>query len=358
MANDTPVLVTKRNNIGWITLNRPNVINSLNVEMVKQIYEIMKTWENDCEVKLVVMEGAGEKGFCAGGDMRRFYDLKHEETEEVLQKEASNFFSIEYQLDELIHRYKKPVVAYIDGVVMGGGVGLSIGASHRIVTERTKWGMPEMNIGFYPDVGASYFLNQLPGYIGRYLALTSEIIDGKEAVAIGVADYLIASKNWNHLKEKLNQIKWASLKTDEINNLLDQEVSRNEKTQDSQSLLFDIKEKIDKNFSYNTIEKIKESLMTFQEDEWANNVLKKLRSYSPISLKVTLEQLKKGKHQTLSECLTMEYNVSMSFMREANFYEGVRAVLVDKDKPKWDPETLEKVQDQYVESFFIEESIV
>jgi len=343
------VVVTEVNNgIGWVKLNRPQVLNSINLEVVELITEALEKWRNDADVIFVCLYGEGEKGFCAGGDMRKFYDLRNEDVVSY----AENFFSAEYQLDAFIHQYSKPIVAYMNGIVMGGGVGLSIGATHRIVTEKTKWAMPEMNIGFFPDVGASFFLNQLPGHTGRYLALTARVITANDTIYVGAADYYMESSNWKTIQTKLLEKDWSS---ESIQQDLDEFIQSNCTSLPSISQLAIVQEDINRHFQYETVEEIVKSLQddAFTGNEWAAREVHTLLSKSPTSLKVTLQQLINGKGRSLNECLEMEKNMAIQFMKTADFYEGIRAVLVDKDRsPKWVPETLETVTDSDIERYF------
>ncbi|MFL1999055.1 enoyl-CoA hydratase/isomerase family protein [Lysinibacillus irui] len=349
LVTQESVVTEAQNGIGWIKLNRPHALNSLNVEMVAAIYKQLKDWKQDSQIALICIYGEGEKGLCAGGDMRTLYDLK----EKGVEAYAEQFFSTEYPMDYEIHRYPKPVVVYMNGIVMGGGVGLSIGASHRIVTETTKWAMPEMNIGFFPDVGASYFLNQMPGYIGRYLALTANIVKASDVLYAGVADCYLESKNWPKLRQAMMEKRWSLDSAEqEINQLLKQ---YSLSISPPSSLLSSEQEKIDQHFQFETIEDIVSSLNTTAEkgDEWAEKTVNTLLSKSPTSLKVTLHQLQEGKDKQLYECLEMEMNVAMNFMKCHDFYEGVRSVLVDKDRaPKWNPAVLEDVSEERIASFF------
>ncbi|WP_186668449.1 enoyl-CoA hydratase/isomerase family protein [Sporosarcina sp. BP05] len=342
------VIAEVKNGIGWIKLNRPKVLNSINLEVVEIITNVLEKWRNDDGVIFICLYGEGEKGFCAGGDMRKFYDLRNED----IVSYAEKFFSAEYQLDALIHQYSKPVVAYLNGIVMGGGVGLSIGATHRIVTEKTKWAMPEMNIGFFPDVGASYFLNQLPGHTGRYLALTAQVIKANDTIYVGAADYYMESSNWQTIQMKLLEKNWSY---DSIQQELDEFIQSNCTTLQSISQLSIVQEDIDRHFKYGTIEEIVKSLQNeaSEGNEWAAQAVNTLLSKSPTSLKVTLQQLINGKGLSLNECLQMEKKMAIHFMETADFYEGIRAVLVDKDhSPKWFPETLETVTDTDIERYF------
>lgn len=196
------VLFDVQNGIGWVTLNRPKAINALSLAAVDAIGKQLKIWKDDNRVALVVFKGNGEKGFCAGGDMRSLYDKKDSGVMEL----AYDFFSIEYDMNILIHRYPKPTVAFMDGIVMGGGIGIAIACSERIVTEKSKLAMPEMNIGFFPDVGGSYFLNKMPGYSGYYWSLTSDIIGPADALYTGVANRYMEKEKWNDLAEKLGSV--------------------------------------------------------------------------------------------------------------------------------------------------------
>jgi enoyl-CoA hydratase len=343
------VLIGEINGVGWIKLNRPKVINSLNVEMVKLIYQQLQQWKDDKEVYLVCISGEGKKGLCAGGDMRTLYDLKESNVKEV----AFDFFSTEYQMNITIHRYPKPVLVYMDGIVMGGGVGISIGGTHRIVTENTKWSMPEMNIGFYPDVGASYFLNKMPGCIGRYLALTSEIINASDAIYAGVADFYIDSKNWGELEYEILRKTWSSKSVQSELSKLIKKFSK--PVNPELSYLAEVEEKINKHFAFDSLEEILSSLKnaTNNGDKWAEKTIRTLLSKSPISLKVTLHQLKEGKTKSLVDCFKMELALSMNFMDNPDFYEGVRSVLVDKDRsPNWKYHRIEDISEESILNFF------
>lgn len=337
-----------KNGIGWLKINRPEVLNAINTEVVELLTNALEKWEKDSNVVFICLYGEGQKGFCAGGDMRKFYDLK---SEDVIPY-AERFFSTEYRLDALIHNYSKPILAYMNGIVMGGGVGLSVGASHRIVTEKTKWAMPEMNIGFFPDVGASFFLNQLPGYIGRYLALTAKVIKANDTIYIGTADYYIDNSEWEAIQEKLLTKDWSSAS---ILKDLGELITANGRSSSGVSELRVNQELINHHFQYDTVEEIVASLRSDSTNgnEWTTQELNNILSKSPTSLKVTLQQLINGKDRSLNECLEMEKDMAIHFMKTADFYEGVRAVLVDKDNsPKWVPSELEELTESDIEHYF------
>lgn len=348
IVKNKEILFESNNGVGWIKLNRPEKLNTFSDNMIGLLYNQLLKWREDSSIVILVIEGEGEKAFSAGGDMRQLYDLKEGNIIEC----AIKSFSREYSMDLTLHLYPKPILSYIDGYVMGGGVGVSVTGSHRIATERTKWAMPETSIGFYPDVGSSYFMNKMPGKIGRYLALTSKSINAAEALYTGMADYYIDSASWDDLRRAINQKNWyAEGAEEELSNL----IARYAKDPSMYPSIVDIESKINKHFAFNTMEEIVASLhkAAIQGDEWAVKTAKTILSKSPTSLKVTLRQLIEGEKKSIKECLMMELEMSINFMRCHDFFEGVRAVLVDKDRnPNWNPPTLEEIKEEDVASFF------
>lgn len=341
---------TNQNGLATITLNRPKALNALNHNMLQSIQQTLKEWEHDDQIQVIILNGAGEKGFCAGGDIKALYQAK--ESHEAVQT-AEAFFSTEYETDHIVHNYKKPMVAILDGIVMGGGVGLTYGASHRIVTETTKWAMPEMNIGFFPDVGAAYFLNHAPGKTGRYLALTASVIKAEDILYIKAADIFCPSNQLKNLLTSIENIDWKNTPVQatlsDILNKYQQNAPQTGHIELSQP-------KIDKHFSHQTVEDIIDSLAT-DSDAFATKTKETISTKSPISLKVALKQLIDGERKSLNECLNMELTMAKNFMRHADFFEGVRSVLIDKDQnPQYQYKTLADVSDTLVESFFKEPS--
>lgn len=341
------IIFEVRNHVGWITLNRTEKLNALSYEMIKTLYEQLTKWQYDDSVYLLCIEGAGEKAFSAGGDVNHLYQKRDEDVVSY----GFGFFFTEYCMNMMMHMYAKPIVTYMNGIVMGGGVGVAVAGSHRIVNEKTKWAMPEMNIGLYPDVGGSYFLNQSPGNLGRYLALTSKAIKPLDVLHINAADYYITSVSWQELKDNLDTIEWTSCVAEELNELM----AQYETVLDELSELEVKQESINKHFVYNSIEAIIRSLeeSSLLGDDWAEKIKATLLEKSPTSLKVTLEQLIRGRGLSIKECLVMELNMSMNFMNSHDFFEGVRSVLVDKDRnPTWSPPYLKDVTDGVVNSYF------
>ncbi|WP_240675905.1 enoyl-CoA hydratase/isomerase family protein [Ammoniphilus sp. CFH 90114] len=349
MLKENHILTEIHRGVGWITLNRPRALNALSYEMVTELEQIFMNWKDDDQVSLIYLEGAGERGLCAGGDIRSLYDRRDAD----IIPFATPYFQSEYRMDYLIHHYPKPVIAIMDGYVMGGGVGISNGASLRMVTEKTKWAMPEMNIGFFPDVGASYFLSQMPGSFGTYLALTAETITAADVLFLGAADYYVQSERLADLKQAVQQEDWTTV--DSLEQGLDRLVKRFSESSPLSSTLKQAQDKVNHHFSLGTIEAILQSLKQAAKlgDTWAEEKARTLEEKSPTSLKIALEQIKRGRTLSLGECFQMEINLGMNFMVSDDFHEGVRAVVVDKDRrPRWNPPTLEEVSEEDVLRYF------
>lgn len=340
------VIIKKHENgLGELILNRPKVLNSLNTEMVEGLKNELKAWANDPDIKAVLMHSDGDRAFCAGGDIKMLYEARLSEENKVI---ARDFFDKEYELDLLIAEYSKPIITLMHGFVMGGGVGLAQGASHRIVTEKTKWAMPEMNIGFFPDVGAAYFLNKAPSEIGKYLALTSETINHKDTIYIGAADYYVES---NQLGNLIDDLKNKSLQKDTEYTL--NELIHKYTLNLTGSDLENKHPLIDRHFGFDTIEEIVDSLDA-STDSVAHEIKETLLTKSPISLKVTLEQLRRGKNKSLGACLATDKVIAGNFLYHDDFYEGVRSVVIDKDlQPNYKYVSFESVSKEKVDSFFI-----
>lgn len=334
--------------VGWLTLNRPEKLNAISVEMVDELYNIFKDWKNNDEVSLVVLQGAGEKAFCAGGDVKHLYEIRESDVHAVVESS----FDKEYRMDMLVHTLGKPLVVYMNGIVLGSGVGMSVAGSHRIVTEKTKWAMPEMNIGLYPDVGGSYFLNKMPHNIGRYIGLTSSMISAADVIYSGAADHYLTSSNWSKLANEIKGIDWRD---SDVVSTLDKVVHKFSEPCPESAMMQGVSHDIESHFRYNTLEEIVQSLEEASENgnKWAEETVKTILTKSPTSLKVTLEQLIRGKNLPLKDCFIMELELSMNFMDSPDFFEGVRSVLVDKDRnPSWKPDTLDAVSKECVEAFF------
>ncbi|XP_059078854.1 3-hydroxyisobutyryl-CoA hydrolase, mitochondrial-like [Tigriopus californicus] len=327
---------------GIITLNRPKVLNALTFPMIRLIYPQLKQWQD--QLKMVIIEGSGEKAFCAGGDIRAITSIRGSE-------DQTAFFKEEYVLNNLIGSFKIPYIALIDGITMGGGVGLSVHGKYRIASERTMFAMPETGIGLIPDVGGGYFLPRLPGELGMYLALMGHRLKGADCVHAGVATHGCESGQFPQLKEDLLNVK----DTQEINAILE----KYSKAFMSQQTAFSLESKLDAiNECFSSREgvlDIVKRLEAFQSDpEWAQKELKTLGRLSPTSLAVTFRQMRTGgKLKTLGEVLEMEYRLVCRCCEDHDFYEGVRALLVDKDNaPQWQPKSISEVTTERVDHYF------
>ncbi|XP_072903092.1 3-hydroxyisobutyryl-CoA hydrolase, mitochondrial isoform X2 [Hemitrygon akajei] len=342
-SSDKEVLLTRSGCAGIITLNRPKALNALNLPMIRQIYPQLKEWEQDSETSLVIIKGAGEKAFCAGGDIRAVT-----EAGKVGDRLAEDFFREEYILNNAIGSCKIPYIALIDGIVMGGGVGLSVHGHFRVATEKTLFAMPETGIGLFPDVGGGYFLPRLEGKLGLFLALTGFRMKGRDVHKAGIATHFIKSEEIPALEKDLVSLRSPSKK--DVADLLN---SYHFKCKaDDKFTLADHMDKINRLFKTNSVEEIVENLIQ-DGSPFALQHLEILKKMSPTSMKITFQQLEEGARKNLSEVLIMEYRLSQACMRGHDFYEGVRAVLIDKDQsPKWKPATLEEVTEEYLSSCF------
>ncbi|XP_036966241.1 3-hydroxyisobutyryl-CoA hydrolase, mitochondrial [Acanthopagrus latus] len=339
------VLLEKVGNAGVITINRPKVLNALNLTMIRQIYPQLKKWENDKETDVVIIKGAGGKAFCAGGDIRAVT-----EAGKVGDSLAEDFFREEYVLNNAIGACRKPYIALIDGITMGGGVGLSVHGRFRVATEKTLFAMPETAIGLFPDVGGGYFLPRLRGKLGLFLALTGFRLRGRDVQRAGVATHFVESKKIPDLEKELVDLKSPS--AEDVSKVLDSFQNQSSLDSEKPFVLEKHISDIDRLFSSSSVEGIVQNLKA-DGSEFANKQAETLSKMSPTSLKITYRQLKEGATLSLADVLVMEYRLSQACMRGCDFYEGVRAVLVDKDQsPKWSPSTLEEVSDQMVDQCF------
>lgn len=334
------ILFRHKGALGVVTLNRPKALNALTHDMASKLHDQLKRWAGDDSVKAVVIRGEGEKAFCAGGDIRAIYDLGR-----VGDPAIIDFFADEYRLNAYIHHYAKPYIALIDGIVMGGGVGVSVHGSHRIVGDRTVFAMPETGIGLFPDVGGTYFLPRCPGKIGMYLALTGARLKAADCVYAGIATAYVPSDKIPSLLEAL-----AALSSADKNTVT--EVVARFKGQAGSAPLEQHRAVIDQCFSAASVEAIVEAL---EKDggEWALKTRDTLLSKSPTSLKVTYRQMIEGASKDFDDGMRLEFRAVQSFMKGVDVFEGVRAVIVDKDnQPKWKPASFAEVSAADVAAYF------
>jgi enoyl-CoA hydratase len=336
------ILFERRGTAGLVTLNRPKALNALTHEMVQALHAQLKTWAVDDAVTRVIVTANGERAFCAGGDIRALYDLGRAGK----QKDALQFFREEYALNAFIKRYPKPYVSLIDGLVMGGGVGISIHGSHRIAGDRYSFGMPEVGIGFFPDVGATYALPRLPGEIGAYCALTGNRLGTADAVLTGAATHCVNSHRFPALLDAL-------CGAEPVNAALSSFLAA-----PGAGKAMPRRRVIDRLFAYDHVEDIlagldREAVSGSGDRAWAAEIAGTMRSKSPTSLKIALTQMRFGKTRSFEECMAIEFRIVSRILYGHDLYEGVRAVIVDKDnKPVWQPDSLDAVSDTEVGRHF------
>ncbi len=339
VLHDGEVLVRKERALRRITLNRPKALNALTLEMAVTMTALLRSWAADPEVGAVLLDGAGERGLCAGGDVRALYDAA--KSGDPLPEQ---FWSSEYHLDVLIARYPKPVVAVMDGVVMGGGVGLAAHASHRIVTERSAVAMPEVGIGFFPDVGVSFLLARAPGYVGTHLVLTGDRLGAADAIYCGLADIHIAAASLAQLASALADCHTAN----EVRARLD-EMS----VAPAPGPLPATRQWIDSCYGADEVEDIVERLRAETIDA-ARAALASMLAKSPTSLKVALRNIRSAvSFGRVEESFQQDYRIALACIAGHDFIEGIRATIVDKDRnPAWRPDKLEGVTTEIVDRHF------
>jgi enoyl-CoA hydratase/carnithine racemase len=340
-----PDLIARREGFaGIIRLNRPKAINAVTLEMFRDIDKALDQFEVDPAVAVIVLEGAGERGLCAGGDIRALWENSKGggDLGKILWRE-------EYILNARIKKFPKPYVAFMDGIVMGGGVGLSAHSSHRVVTERTKLAMPEVGLGFFPDVGGTYLLSHAPGEIGTYFGLTGTTMNGPDAIYARFADAVVPSAKLPALREMLTRVRPGTM-SGEIRTLIDGFA-----TGEKAGPVAAKQAEIDRLFGFDRMEDIVAALER-DGSELAQGALKTLAEKSPRGMVVTLKLLRLArKTASLEECLVREYRAALEVFRSDDFREGVRAAVIDKDRnPKWSPPRIEDVTSEMVAPYFAE----
>ncbi|WOX20138.1 enoyl-CoA hydratase/isomerase family protein [Streptomyces solicathayae] len=335
MPDEPHVLLRTEGCAGFITLNRPRAINALTHSMVLRIDEALTAWEADPAVATVVIEGAGERGLCAGGDIRAIHDDAR-----AGGTASAAFWRDEYRLNARIARYGKPYVAFMDGIVMGGGVGVSAHGSVRVVTERSRVAMPETGIGFVPDVGGTYLLSRAPGELGTHLALTGTPVGAADALTAGLADHFVPSEDLPRLAVELGRVP------------AHEAVARFARTAPA-GTLDERREWIDSCYAADRVETVVERLFDVGTPE-AKEAATTLQTKSPTALKATLAAIRRARYaDSLESVLDMEYRLSCAALSSADLVEGIRAQVVDKDRdPRWSPATLAEVTDADVARYF------
>jgi enoyl-CoA hydratase/carnithine racemase len=342
------VLTRVANGTGIITLDRPKALNSLSLAMVRRLTDILLAWRDDATVDAVVLTSSSEKALCAGGDIRFFHEAGHA-TPTANSALLEDFFTEEYALNHLIHFYPKPYIAIMDGVVMGGGMGIAQGGPDtglRIVTERTKMAMPEVNIGLFPDVGGSHFLSHAPGQLGNYLGLTGLTIGAADALYVGLADVFVPGAQLGELNALIDATPGAQL-ADAI-----RAFGARFADDAGASTLEVQRTAIDRHFGAGSVAAIMVSLEG-DDDLFAQKALAAMRQRSPLMMCVTHQMLVRGATLSVADCLRMERTLVRRNFEHGEVLEGVRALVIDKDNaPQWNPPTLDAVTPEMVEQFF------
>ena len=352
--------VSQGKRIGMVTLDDPRTINALSLEMIRALYPQLLEWQNNEDVVAVFLDSSSERGLCSGGNIRHLYDSMISEGAIVPNPLALDFFGEEYQLDQLIHRYKKPIIVWGHGVVMGGGVGLMVGASHRIVTPESTLAMPEIGIGLFPDVGGSWFLNRMPEGCGLFVGLTGAHIRGKDALYTKLANYILAHESKTQVVAQLKAGPWGSDAAENhriITAICETlEISATLPTGNLESH----QRPIQKLTEGSDLTQIADNLFNSnlgqadsQEDNWWNNAIKNLRNGCPTTAHLVFQQLRRSEGNTLPEIFEMELTMAMQCVAHPDFREGVRALLVDKDKnPRWQHNRIADVPTEWVNEHF------
>ncbi len=342
MSTDSDILFARRGAAGVVTLNRPQALNALTAGMVRALAAQLDDWARDPAVSRVVVTAVPGRAFCAGGDLREVHALGRAGR----QEEALVFFREEYALNAFIKRYPKPYVAVIDGIVMGGGAGISIHGSHRVAGDAFAFAMPEVGIGFFPDIGATWFLSHMPGETGTYCALTGARLAPADAVATGIATHRISSVRLPDLVEAL----CGTIPVDAVLAAFAEPAG--------EGPIATRRALIDRLFAAGTVEAILAGLdaaaaASGEEAEWAASTADAIRGKAPLSLKIALAQMRGGRNGSFEECMQAEFRIVSRVVYGHDFYEGVRAAIIDKDnRPKWRPASLVEVGEADVARHF------
>lgn len=340
------VLFEERGPLGLITLNRPKALNALNAGMCQAIRGKLQDWADNDAIQAVVVTGSGKKAFCAGGDVISLYKsgMAYRGGDKD-STEWRDFFWHEYRMNRAIFHFEKPYISILDGITMGGGVGVSVHGSHCVATERTVLAMPETGLGLYPDVGGSYFMPRLPGKTGLYLALTGERMKASDTQELGITQAYIPSERVEMLIALLGRA--GKLTHDAVDKIL---ATLTEKTQVSK--IGPNRDLIDEFFAKDGVEDI---IAALYEDggQWTNSQAETLDAKSPTSLLVTYEQMQRGADMDFDDVMKMEYRISNHILQGHDFYEGVRAILIDKNNnPQWDPDLIDQIPEKDIKAHF------
>ncbi|AUD63924.1 hypothetical protein BK010_10110 [Tenericutes bacterium MO-XQ] len=316
------IIIEEKNHIGWIKLNRLNALNALSLEMINTITHTLIKWKNQDDIYMVYLSSNHPKSFCAGGDVKSLYEHSINHDHEY----PKVYLSKQYAMDYMIQTYPKPILTYIDGYVFGGGVGLSIGSTYFVVSERVKFAMPETKIGFFPDVGASYFLNQLPHHVGKYIGILGPVLTSNDLFYLNIADYVVIHNQWLEVEEALFSLKFNNNNIKEDVSMLLDKFHHFGHTSDIEKHIVSI----DNIFSKSTLNEMMQAIDL--DNPFEKELKSKFLEMSPSAMSFTLEMLERTRHLSLLECFKFEQLFSEHVIKTHDFKEGVRSLLVDKDQ--------------------------
>ena len=325
-------------NIGHVRLNRPEKLNALTPPMCHTLNQQLALWAEDPSIKAVVICGTGDKAFCAGGDLRTIY-----ESQQAYTEARHHFFYDEYAINRRIFHFPKPYIALLHGISMGGGLGIALHGSHRISATSLTLAMPETKIGFYPDIGAGYFLSRCPGQLGRYVGMTGQALNAAEAQYAGLIDHIVPQ---DAFKTLTREIAISDIKD------LDRVIADHAQSIPHDTPLLAECATIDACFQHDTVAEIMEALAA-NPSPWCQATHQDLQKRSPTSLAVTLRNLQESRHQDFDQCMDRDTYLTEQFLIHSDFYEGIRAVIIDKDhQPRWTPNTLRALHACHVDAYF------
>jgi enoyl-CoA hydratase/carnithine racemase len=350
--------------IGVATLASEKTLNALSLDMVHLLTPQLRQWARDPEIAMVLLQAQGEKAFCAGGDLQKIYTSMREHHTSPARDDirgnqyAAEFFEHEYRLDYEIHTYPKPILCWGHGIVMGGGIGLMAGCSHRVVTERSRLAMPEITIGLYPDVGGSWFLSRTPGKLGAFLALTGALMNAEDAKFTGLADYRIAHADKQKVIDALQLQNWGDGDDAAVLGRVLQQAERDVAAEVAfaPSALRDNFDLINTLCSGQTVPDIVDAILAHKSDNpWLQKAIATLTAGAPGSAALALALQRRVRHMSLAEVFRLEFVVTLHCARRPDFVEGIRALIMEKDhQPKWNPARLADATPQWVDGFFVD----
>ncbi|WP_076588797.1 enoyl-CoA hydratase/isomerase family protein [Vibrio ostreicida] len=341
--------------IAVATLDNVASLNALTFDMLSLLKDKLEHWQNDERIACILLEGRGDKAFCAGGDVRTMHQVMSSQSQKDIEQFCTTFFKLEYECDYLIHTYRKPIIAWGEGIIMGGGMGLYMGASHKVVTPSSRLAMPEVNIGLYPDVGATWFLNRLEQGVGLFLGMTGAMVNASDAIGIGLSDYMVMPEARSNVIAQLQAQDWANIDdTDNVVTELLVELGEQVNGHRPDAQMLPLMDEIQAACSAPSVSEVSQNILAMQgQSKWLDIAKHNHASGSPLSSHLCFRQIRQYHHLSLAECFRLELNLSVGCGLLGEFCEGVRARLIDKDgEPNWTFNHVDGVDDKVVDTLF------